>query len=177
MKIIAVLVLLCAGVLVLAAGCTSQQPAAQTTVPATTMTIATFAPTTPVATVTATGVPADLARRWTLTLMAARNGTELTTPTGDPVTLTFLPDGTLIGNGGCNDYSASFTLSGQPTPKGDAIAVGPITATKMFCNRVAAQEQTYFTILHRAVAYDVNINTLRITASDGTYLSFTTGTP
>jgi heat shock protein HslJ len=108
---------------------------------------------------------------------AARNGTELTAPTGDPVTLTFIPDGTLSGNGGCNDYSAGFSLIGQPTSKGDAIAVGPITATKMFCNRVAAQEQTYFTILHQAVAYDVNINTLRIVASDGTYLTFATGNP
>lgn len=178
MKTITILLLLCAGALVLAAGCASQQPATPTTVPATGTPVATTAPVTPAPVVTtapAAGVPADLTRTWTLTLMAVKNGTEPTAPTGTPVTLTFRPDSTLNGNGGCNDYSAGFSLSGAVPAKGDPITIGPITSTKVFCNRVAAQESTYFSILKKAVAYDVVINTLRITASDGTYLSFTAG--
>lgn len=177
MKTIAVLLLLCAGAIVLAAGCTGQQPAPPTTIPATTTTGATPAPSvpTPSVTVAPTVVPADLTRTWTLTLMAVRNGTEPSAPSGTPVTLTFWADGTLSGNGGCNDYSADFSLSGPVPAKGNPITIGPITSTKMFCNRVAAQENTYFGILKNAVAYEVVINTLRITASDGTYLSFAAG--
>jgi len=175
MKIIAILLLLCAGMLLLAAGCISQQPAASPPVPAQATTAMTAAQPAPVVTATVSVVPRQLVRQWTLTLLAARNGTEPMAPAGSPVTLSFHTDRTLGGNGGCNDYSAGFTLSGETTATGSAIAIGPVTATKMFCNRVASQETTYFSILQKAVTYTVDVDTLTITASDGTYLVFTAG--
>ncbi len=176
MKIIAAFLVLCTAALVIAAGCTSQQPAPQTTVP-TTIAPVTTVPVETATTAAATAVPAELSRSWTLTLMKIKNGTVPMAPTGSPVTITFLPDGKLNGNGGCNGYSADFTLSGKTTEKGNGIAVRPITATKIFCNRVASQENTYFSILQQATAYEVSIDTLTITASDGTSLLFSSVKP
>ena len=174
MKIAALILLICAGALALAAGCAGEQPAPPATVPVTTAPAATTATPTPVTTATAAVVPPDLLRPWTLTLMA-QNGADPVAPCCSPVTLSLRSDMTLAGNGGCNDYSAGFTLA-PASLKSGAITIGPITSTKIFCNRVAAQENTYFAILQQASAYDVSIDTLRIIAADGSYLVFRTGT-
>lgn len=166
MKTIAAILSLFVLALVLFAGCTSQQPAPQTTVTTPTMT-----PLPPVTTTTPT-VPADLAQSWRLSLMAINNGGAIIKPVGS-VTVTFWPTGALSGYSGCNNYNAPFTLSGEMTPKGNAITVGPIATTTMYCEAVADQETTYYAILQKAAAYTINGEKLTITASDGTSLSYT----
>jgi len=162
MKTIPVLLLLSAIVFVFAAGCTSNQSAPQTTV--------TTAAATKVTT-TATAEPSDLAGSWTLSLMAIQRGTVIQRPTA-AISLTVWPDGTLAGYSGCNNYNAAYTLGGEMTEKGSAIAVGPIAATKKYCEQLAGEETTYLAILQDAMAYTVNGDKLTITAHDGTALSF-----
>lgn len=152
--------------LALFAGCTGQNPATHTTMTTPAMT------TTPVVTATTPMVPANLAQSWRLSLMAINNGGAIIKPVGS-VTITFWPTGALSGYSGCNNYNAPFTLSGEVTAKGNAITVGPIATTTMYCEAVADQETTYYAIIQKAAAYTINGDKLTITASDGTSLSYT----
>lgn len=170
MKIPAALPVLLVLALLLSAGCTGQQPAPQTTVTTVAVT------PTPVPTVATPAVPADLAQSWTLSLMAIKNGSAIIKPV-KAATITFWPTGALSGYSGCNNYNAPFSLSGEMTPKGKAIAVGPITSTLMYCQAVADQETMYYGILQQAAAYTINGDKLTITASDGTSLSYTVVKP
>lgn len=166
MKTIAALPALLMLALVLGAGCTSQQAAPQATV-----TTATMTPMPP-ETVTTQAVPADLAQSWTLSLMAIKNGSAIIKPVGS-VSITFWPTGALSGYSGCNNYNAPFALTGETTPKGKGLAVGPIVSSTMYCQAVADQERTYYAILQNAAAYTINGDRLTITAADGTSLSYT----
>jgi heat shock protein HslJ len=56
-------------------------------------------------------------------------------------TLQFSDDGKINGNGGCNNYFGSYTLSGR------TIDFGKIGSTKMMCPEGSELEQTYFSVL------------------------------
>jgi heat shock protein HslJ len=88
---------------------------------------------------------------------------------GATVTATF--DGkTMSGNGGCNDYSATYTRDGS------RIKLGPITATQKNCaapEGVMQQEQGYFQMLQSAqliVQYPRSVELL--TADNGPLLAY-----
>lgn len=151
--------------LVLAAGCTTPEPAPQTTV--------TTTATTPAATVTTPAMPADLARPWTLTLFGTQGGNRVQKPTAR-ATLSFRADGTLSGYTGCNNFNAGYTLTGETLPRGQGIVVGPVESTLKYCEQIADDEATYLAILQDAAAYVVNGDKLTITAKDGNTLSFQT---
>ena len=148
--------------LVAITGCTNQQPAPQTTTPSTA--------TVPV-TAAAPAVPADLAQPWTVNVMAVQNGARIVRPTTE-ITLNIMPTGVIYGYSGCNNYNAVITLSGGMTTKGYAVAVGPITVTKKYCQIYSDQESLYLGILQDAMAYNVNGDKLTITAHDGTAIGF-----
>jgi heat shock protein HslJ len=58
------------------------------------------------------------------------------------VTAYFGADGSLRGNGGCNSYNTTYTVSGQ------AITIYPPTSGKMLCGDPAdSMEQLYFSLL------------------------------
>lgn len=151
----------------LIAGCTTPaKPAPQPT-------LATQPPTVMVTTVATPAVPAQLARNWVITSMGIQDGSAVINPAAK-ITLTIATDGTLSGNGGCNNYNGPFTLSGTTTPKGQGISVGPLVSTKMYCTDYSSQETTYLNILQKAMAYNINGNQLSITASTGDVLIYQT---
>jgi heat shock protein HslJ len=147
------------------AGCTSQAPAPAAT------TAATPVPVTPVETPAAPALPDNLAGSWQVTTMAIQGGTAILEPTA-AITLTFNSDGTVTGNGGCNNYNGPFTLTGAVTEKGSGLSIGPLTSTKMYCQDTSSQEGTYLDLLGKAMAYDVDTKQLTITDSDANVLIF-----
>lgn len=77
------------------------------------------------------------------------------------ITLQFGTDGTISGNAGCNDYSATYQVEGSyitdPDPfgdeeKGQAIEIGELTMTEIACEAedVMEQETEYLTMLQEA---------------------------
>lgn len=154
---------------IMISGCTSTKPAAP---PATTP--ATQPPTLVVTAAATPTLPAQLAGNWVVTSMGIQDGTAVIKPQSSQITLKFSADGTISGNGGCNNYNAPYTLSGTTTPKGQGISIGPIVSTKMFCQEYSSQETTYFNILQKAMAYNVDGNQLSITASTGDVLIYQT---
>jgi len=166
MRGLPVLILVVVVFAVIITGCISQKPVSQpvTTVPMpiTAMPIA----TTPV-------IPAQLTGTWIVTRMGIQDGTAVTNPTTQ-ITLTFNQDGTLSGYGGCNNYNAPFTLTGQTTTKGQGITIGPLVSTKKNCEGYSQQETTYLRILQKSMAYNVDGNQLSITDQTGNVLIYQT---
>jgi heat shock protein HslJ len=73
-----------------------------------------------------------------------------------PITITFSAPGTLAGNGGCNNYGGSYTLTGDSGPFGKEISIGPITSNMMYCVDTSDLESTYFQILSNVSAYGID---------------------
>jgi len=91
---------------------------------------------------------------------------------GTEVTATFAADGTLSGNGGCNQYNTSYTVDG------DALTVdGGIMSTKMACEQdVMDQEAAYLAALAETAAFEIEGSTLTLSDGDGaSLLSFVAG--
>jgi heat shock protein HslJ len=165
MKKLTVLVGLALILCMLASGCTTQappQPVPLTTAP--TIIPPTTLPPTPTASF-------GFYRQWILTTMAIQNGRALLVPTTE-ITLVFNPDGNLTGYGGCNNYFASYTLTGATTKFGNGIIIGPIVSTKKYCEINGQQEATYLQVLQDTMAYTVNLNQLSLTDKDQNVLVF-----
>ncbi|MFA6225689.1 MAG: META domain-containing protein [Methanoregula sp.] len=144
---------------VMIAGCTGTQPATL--------------PPTVVGTAATPAVPAQLAGNWVVTRMGIQDDSAVINPTTQ-ITLVFMADGTVSGNGGCNNYNGPFTLNGQTTTLGKGISIGPLVSTKKFCQDYSNQESTYLNILQNATAYNVDGNQLSITATTGDVLIYQT---
>jgi heat shock protein HslJ len=83
---------------------------------------------------------------------------------GTSLTADFGRDGTLSGNGGCNDYSAPYTVSR------DQISIGPVIATMKACSDpegVMDQEIQYLTALETAATYQIEGTTLELRTEEG----------
>ena len=63
---------------------------------------------------------------------------------GVTITALFSPDGSLSGSGGCNNYHATYQLSG------DQLTIGPIASTKMACEKGMDQESAVLAGLQNA---------------------------
>jgi len=161
----------CRGILILlilgvaCAGCIGQNPAPpQITTAPTPLPVVSSPVTQPV-------LPPMLAGNWVLTTMAVANGTTIQVPTTQ-ITLTFNNDSTIAGNGGCNNYFASFTLTGITTPKGEGLVFGPVSTTKMYCQATSDQEITYLQLLQDTSAYVVDTAQLTLTGKEQNVLVF-----
>lgn len=79
-------------------------------------------------------------------------------------TAVFGTSGTVSGSGGCNSYSASYSLSG------DQITVGPATSTLIACigTGVMEQEQRFFKALESARTFTLESGALQLRKADGT---------
>lgn len=153
---------------VIIAGCTTPQPT-PTPAPATSV------PTAVVTTSPPQAMPPELAGNWIGTKMGIQDGTTVLNPTTE-ITLTFYTDGTVAGNGGCNNYNGQYILTGETTLKGKGMSIGSLGSTKMFCQEYSNQETMYLNILQKAMAYNVDNNQLSITASTGDVLIYQTST-
>jgi heat shock protein HslJ len=79
------------------------------------------------------------------------------------VTAVFGEDGTLSGTGGCNQYTATYTVSGR-----DGLTVGPVAATQKACDEdVMATEAQYFAALEQVATYSIEGNQLTLRDADG----------
>jgi heat shock protein HslJ len=86
----------------------------------------------------------------------------VSTLAGTDLTADFGADGTLSGNGGCNEYSATYKIDG------DKISIGPAVSTKKACEQaVMDQETQYLTALSTAATYRIDGSKLELRTSDG----------
>jgi heat shock protein HslJ len=157
----------CAILAVLAAGCLNQ-PASPpvTTPPATTLPVVTPPPTT------ASLQDPALYGVWYLKEMTGAGGSNPVQTMNVPINLIFT-DQNLSGFGGCNDYSGSYTLTGQVLPDGKGIDIGPLITTLKYCADTSQTETSYLQVLSDATSYAVNVNQqLSITDSAGSILVY-----
>jgi heat shock protein HslJ len=160
MKILISILMICVAVSILIAGCTTP------TVPAT-PTPTTVATPLPTVTTPAPVTDPELTGSWTLGEMATQGGQAVMNIFPAPITITFFEQGTLSGNGGCNNYQGSFTLTGMSGPFGKEISIGPVASTQMYCVSTSDIEMTYLQILSNASAYGIDNNT-RLSMRDPT---------
>jgi heat shock protein HslJ len=163
--------MICLVFIVLMAGCTSQpvSPPETTTTPTV---------ITPVMTATAPEavIDAELLGTWTLTEMGIQGGQAVLNVFSAPIIITFFDQGTLAGNGGCNNYNAPYTLTGGTGPFGKEIMIGPVISTKMYCVGTSDTETTYLQILQSARTYSIDAKqTLSMRDENGNVLVFSQG--
>jgi heat shock protein HslJ len=150
MKILIAILMTCVAFSIMIAGCTTP------TVPAT----PTPTTATPIPTVTAPPPVADpeLVGSWTLGEMASQGGQSVINIFPAPITITFSDDGALAGNGGCNNYQGTYSLTGASGPFGKQISIGPLISTQMYCVDTSDIEATYLQILSNISAYGIDSN-------------------
>lgn len=93
------------------------------------------------------GQPGDLLMggEWTVTHLAGKRLAGEARPT-----MEFLADGGLAGDGSCNRFRASYTLTGE------GLTLGPAAATMMACEpAVMAQEQAFLRGLEGVRSFDI----------------------
>jgi len=100
---------------------------------------------------------------WSLQSVTDKAGTTTPVLNGTTVIAKFLTDGTLIGNGGCNPYSARYLV------KDTLIVISPVTTTGISCggNGVMTQESGYYAALGEANALRIHDRTLTFYRVDG----------
>lgn len=171
MKSVPLTGMICLCLFILMAGCTSQpvSPPEATTQP----TVITPQMT---ATVPAPATDAGLIGTWTLTEMAVQDGSAVMNVFSAPITLSFFTEGTMAGNGGCNNYQGTYTITGAELPFGNEIIIGPIASTAMYCVSTSDTETTYLQILQNARTYALEGGqTLSLRDEPGNVLVFSRG--
>jgi len=135
----------------LVAGCTTMK------VPTTTTEIPISSVTTPVC----LSDPV-LIGNWRLTGMGLPDRLGTLTIFHRPITVNFSGQGTLEGNGGCNTYKGSYSLTGKGA-FGYQIKIEKIISTQIYCEDASPIETTYFQVLDNVSAYWIdNATTLHM---------------
>jgi heat shock protein HslJ len=99
---------------------------------------------------------------WQLTDYVGPDGKTLAVPEAVAATATFA-DGKVTGNGGCNQYTGSYTLDG------DKLAISGVAATSMACPEVQmAVETAYFAALGKVATYAIAGGILELMTAEGT---------
>jgi heat shock protein HslJ len=103
---------------------------------------------------------------WSLQSFAEPDETMTPVLDGTTITAKFLPDGTLAGSGGCNQYSARYMV------KDTLIVVSQITRTGMACSsdEIIYQEDRFYANLQDATALRLNDRILKLYGADGKLL-------
>lgn len=108
-------------------------------------------------------VPASLTGgTWNATML--NNGKQAVTGLveGSTITAIFGTDGTLTGNGGCNNYNTTYKTDG------DKIKIEPAASTMMACgDDVTMQEGQYFNALANAATYSISNGELELRDASG----------
>jgi heat shock protein HslJ len=106
--------------------------------------------------------PALEGTAWQLTDYVGPAGSTLAVPEAVAATATFT-DGTMAGNAGCNQYTATYTLDG------DKITIGTPAMTAMACPEPQmALEKAYTTALAKVATYAIAGQTLELRTAEGT---------
>lgn len=98
-------------------------------------------------------------------VVSVNNGQQAVTGviSGTLLTATFQEDGTIFGSGGCNNYSGGYTV------EGDAIQIGPLAMTMMFCPEpegVMEQEMAFSAALESAATFSIQGDMLELRTAD-----------
>jgi heat shock protein HslJ len=85
-----------------------------------------------------------------------------TVPKGVEITAEFRADGALSGSGGCNTYTAAYTLTGE------SITIENIASTMMACDDPKASAETaYLGALEKVSTWTIDGTSLTLTGPDG----------
>jgi len=85
-----------------------------------------------------------------------------TVPKGVEITAEFGADGAVSGSGGCNTYSAKYTVTGE------SITIEGIASTMMACDDpLATAETAYFGALEKVSVWAIDGASLTLTGPDG----------
>lgn len=107
--------------------------------------------------------PASVDGPWTITHVNNGAGAVSTVPTGVNANISFMPDGTVEGFGGCNNFSGGYSLG-----DGDAIAIGPLMSTMQACGDPAdTLERQLLTALQNSTKWSVTTGTLDLRDAGG----------
>jgi heat shock protein HslJ len=99
---------------------------------------------------------------WQLFEYVGAGGRAVAVPASVSVTATF-DAGALSGNGGCNDYSATYALDGAK------LTITEVQATLMACSGPASAVETpYLAILPLVSAFSITGDTLELQNAQGT---------
>ena len=86
----------------------------------------------------------------------------VSTLAGTDLTANFGADGTLSGNGGCTEYSATYQI------EGDKISIGPAATTRKMCEQAEMDQETqYLTALTTAATYRIDGLKMELRTADG----------
>lgn len=103
---------------------------------------------------------------WRLDGISTGTDAVSSTLAGTEVTATFADDGTLSGNGGCNQYNTGYTADGDEL----TIDAG-IMSTKMACEPdVMDQEAAFLAALPETASFEIQGSTLTLSDADGGFL-------
>jgi heat shock protein HslJ len=97
-------------------------------------------------------------------------GATMTAPAEGVVMHAVFSEGTVAGDGGCNNYNGRYETDGA------SIAIGPIAATLMFCEGAMDQESAYLGALGAVDSYKVSGNELTLSSGDTVLIKYTEGT-
>ena len=100
---------------------------------------------------------------WTATgVNNGKGGVEANAQT-EALTAEFGPDGVLSGSGGCNTFTAEYTVAGA-----DGLAIGAIASTRKACaDDVMQTESAYFNALGNTVTYKISGDSLTLRDANG----------
>jgi LPXTG-motif cell wall-anchored protein len=105
---------------------------------------------------------------WELVSLTPAGGAAEDT-TGGGITLSFGPENTVSGSGGCNNYRTSYTTTGS-----GSIDFGPAASTLMACPEPqGSREGRFFIALDAVTTYTIDGGRFTLSADDGTELVFT----
>lgn len=107
--------------------------------------------------------PSLVGTTWSATMVNNGRGAVSSLVAGSEITAVFGDDGRVAGSGGCNRYTASYTLDGA------ALSIGPAASTRMACldPGVMDQESAFFAALGRVDRFEIDGDRLQLRAADG----------
>jgi len=120
---------------------------------------------TPAPTSTSSSSQRTLVGTWALKSYTGGKGGAVPVLDTAPITAGFLADGSLSGSSGCNQYSTTYSVSGQ------SISISPAATTRMSCDpETMAQEAAYLALLTKAGKVGTLGDTMTLYDSSGNVL-------
>ncbi len=109
--------------------------------------------------------PRTLVGSWVLKSYTDGKGGSIPVMAAAPVTAKFMGDGSLSGSSGCNQYSTTYSLSGE------SISISQAATTRMACEPlVMVQETAYLTLLPKAGKFVIFGDSMTLYDSTGVVL-------
>jgi heat shock protein HslJ len=107
-------------------------------------------------------VPATLEGPWNVTMVNNGKDAVSSLPAGVSASVSFHPDGTVSGFGGCNTFGGGYGVNGS------TVTIGPLMSTMMFCDDTTSGfEQQFLAALENATTWSVTSGTLDLRDDSG----------